>query len=229
MDIRVLMAEDDSRFCDIVRTYFAENGAEVICCAGEAQARRLFETQRFDLVLLDIMMRSRDEGYAICQWIRERDKVIPVIFVTARGDEMEVEHGYQLGCHDYVVKPYSVRLLFLRVKSMIEHTRLLRKQGGTLSAHGIVIDEEQKRVTLDGHEAKLTPKQFKLLFALMENAGKVVSRAQLLTDVWDYGYIEDERIVDRHISKLKKALGDQARYIQAVPGFGYRFAEEDCK
>jgi len=223
MGYRVLMAEDDSRFCQAVQEYFAKNDAEVVCCAGEAEVWRLFEAQRFDLVLLDVMMRRRDEGYDICRWIREREKNIPVIFVTARGDEMEQERGFSLGCHDYVVKPYSVRLLFLRVKSMIEHSQALRQKGSVQSMHGISIDDAHKICTINGQDIKLTPKQFRLLYTLMENAGYVLSREQLLTNVWDYGYIDDDRVVDRHISRLKKALGEKAQYVQSVPGFGYRF------
>jgi DNA-binding response OmpR family regulator len=221
------MAEDDSRFCTVVREYFAANGAEVVCCSCKKDAQRLFEAQHFDLVLLDIMMYHRDEGYDICSWIRERDQAIPVIFVTARGDEMDQERGLTLGCHDYVVKPYSVRLLFLRVKSMIDHINSLKQQGSVLSLHGIVIDEEHKSCSVDGDDVKLTPKQFKLLYALMESAGHVLTRESLLTDVWNYGYIDDDRVVDRHIYKLKKALGDKAQYIQTLSGFGYRFDKEE--
>jgi DNA-binding response OmpR family regulator len=223
------MAEDDSRFCQAVQEHFSSNGAEVVCCGSEAQARQLFEAQRFDLVLLDIMMRRRDEGYDICQWIRERDETIPVIFVSARGDEMEQERGYNLGCHDYVVKPYSVRLLFLRAKSMIDHTRALQQKGSALSMYGIEIDDDHKTCTIDGQDVKLTPKQFKLLFTLMENSGNVLGREQLLTNVWDYGYIDDDRVVDKHISKLKKALGEKGQYVQSVPGFGYRFVKGERK
>jgi len=229
MDYRILMAEDDSRFCQAVSEHFTKNCTDVICCDGETEAKKIFEAQRFDLVLLDIMMRRRDEGYDICRWIRERDKNIPVIFVTARGDEMEQERGYALGCHDYVVKPYSVRLLFLRAKSMIDHTRALQQRGSVRSLHGIEIDDEHKTCTVDGQDVKLTPKQFKLLYTLMENAGYVLSREQLLTDVWDYGYIDDDRVVDKHISKLKRALGEKAKYVQSVPGFGYRFLKGDLK
>jgi DNA-binding response OmpR family regulator len=221
------MVEDDSRFCQAVQEHFAQNDAEVICCGGETETYRLFNAQRFDLVLLDIMMRHRDEGYDICRWIRERNKNIPIIFVTARGDEMEQERGFSLGCHDYVVKPYSVRLLFLRVKSMIDHTRLLQQKGSVQSMHGIEIDDKHKICTVDGQDLKLTPKQFRLLYTLLENAGFMLIGERLLTDVWDYGYIDDERVVDKHISKLKKSLGENGQYIQFVPGFGYQFVKEN--
>jgi DNA-binding response OmpR family regulator len=128
-----------------------------------------------------------------------------------------------------VVKPYSVRLLFLRVKSMVDHMRALQQKGSARAMHGITMDDVHKTCTIDGRDVKLTPKQFKLLYTLMENAGYVLSREQLLTDVWDYGYIDDDRVVDKHISKLKKALGEKAQFVQSVPGFGYRFAKEERK
>lgn len=223
MQFRVLMAEDDSRFCQAVQEHFAKKGVEVVCCAGEAQAHRLFEAQHFDLILLDIMMRRRDEGYDICRWIRDRDKTVPIIFVTARGDEMDEERGLQYGC-DYVVKPYSVRLLFHRARAMVERHRAIEQKGSVIALHGIEIDEARSGyIKLDGEEIHVTPKQFKLLSVLMRNVGQVLSREQLLTEVWDYGYIEDVRVVDRHVYKLKKTLGEKAWTVQTVYEFGYRF------
>jgi len=221
MRFRVLMVEDDTRFCRAVREHFAQNDAEVVCCVGEKEARQLFNAQRFDLVLLDVMMRRRDEGYDICRWIRERSKTLPIIFVTARGDEMDEERGLQYGC-DYVVKPYSVRLLFHRASAMVERLRAMQQKGSAISMHGVGIDGARSGyMTLDGREIHVTPKQFKLLHVLMQNAGQVLSREQLLTEVWDYGYIEDERVVDKHIYKLKKLLGDKAWTVQSVYEFGY--------
>jgi len=227
MAYRILMMEDEPQFRNEVTEYFGGEGMEVIGCGDGDEARRFFDAQRFDLVLLDIMIGSQiNEGYEICKWIRQRDREIPVIFCSARGDEMDQERGFELGCHDYVAKPYSVRLLYLRINNMIAHSQALRRSGNTLSLHGITIDNERKSASVDEQDIDLSPKQFQLLQALMENAGKVMSREQLLTQVWNYGSDEDDRVVDRLIHRLKKALGDKAECIQTKKGYGYWFEKE---
>lgn len=230
---RILMMEDETQFTDEVAEYLRGKGMEVTGCADRGEAQRFFEGQRFDLVLLDIMIGSRiNEGYEVCKWIRQRDSEIPVIFCSARGDEMDQERGLEYGCHDYVVKPYSVRLLYLRIKNMVAHTEALRRGGKILSLQGITIDDERKSAAVGGQEIYLTPKQFELLQALMENAGQVMSRERLLTQVWEYGYIDDVRVVDRHIGNLRKALGEKAECIQTKVGYGYWFKREEesaCK
>ena len=224
---RILMMEDETQFTDKVTEYFQSKGMEVVSCVNGEQAQRLFEEQRFDLVLLDIMIGDRiNRGFEVCQWIRQRDREIPVIFCSARGDEMDQERGFELGCHDYVAKPYSVRLLYLRIKNMIAHTETLRYSGNTLTLRGIAIDNDRKRAAVDGQDIELSPKQFELLQVLMENAGKVMSRERLLTQVWNYGYNDDDRVVDRLMLKLRKALGGKAECIRTKKGYGYWFDRE---
>jgi len=222
------MMEDEPQFMSEVTEYFRGEGMEVVGCVNGEQARRLFAQQRFDLVLLDIMIGSDfNQGFRVCQWIHQKDRSVPVIFCSARKDEMDQERGYEFGCHDYVTKPYSVKLLHLKIKNMITHTETLRRSGNTLSLQGITIDDERKTVSVDGRAVHLTPRQFELLQALMENAGRTMSREQLLTQVWNYGLTDDERIVDRHILKLRKALGDRSEeYIRTMHGYGYCFVKE---
>ncbi|MCL2512379.1 MAG: response regulator transcription factor [Oscillospiraceae bacterium] len=228
MGYRVLMMEDNHQFTDEVGEFFLSKGIETIACADGEGAKALFESQRFDLALLDIMIGGRiNEGYDVCRWIRRKNREIPVIFCSARGDEMDEERGLEYGTHDYVVKPYSVQRLYLRVRNMITHTEILRNSGKTLSMHGVTIDDERKSAAADGREIHLTPKQFELLQTLMENAGHVMNRDRLLTQVWEYGYINDVRVVDRHIYKLKKALGEKAGHIKTKPGYGYWFDKEE--
>jgi len=224
------MMEDEPQFRSEVAEYFRSEGLEVISCADGEEARRLFVEQRFDLMLLDIMIGSRiNEGYDVCKWIRQRDNDVPVIFCSARSDEMDQERGLEYGCHDYVVKPYSMRLLYLRIKNLIAHTQVLRQSGNTFSMHGISIDNDRKTAVVEGREIDLSPKQFELLQVLMENAGKVLSREQLLTQVWNYGYDEDDRVVDRLILRLRKALGDHGERIRTKKGYGYWFDVKEEK
>lgn len=224
---RILMMDDERQFTEEVTSYFAGKGMEVVGCTGCEEAEALLSREQFSLVLLDIMIGSDfNAGYRMCRWIRRQKHDIPVIFCSARGDEMDQERGLEYGCHDYVVKPYSVRLLYLRVHNIILHTEALRKGGKLLHLHGITIDDERKAAMIAGQDIHLTPKQFELLQALMENAGQVLSRERLLTQVWEYGYIDDVRVVDRQIYKLKKAMGSKAECIQTKPGYGYWFVKE---
>jgi len=222
MPYKVLMVDDDSRFTTLVSEYFRRNGIDMACAGGEKEAMELFEAQRFDLVLLDVMMSRLGEGYDICEWIRRRNADIPVIFLTARGDVRDQELGFSLGAHDYVVKPYSERVLLLKVKTMLDRAGGRLLSGQKITLHGISLDRDTHRVEVNGTEVKLTPKLFTLLSALMESAGRVMSREQLLDAVWGYDFFGDARVVDTHITKLRKALGEAGKYIATVTGFGYR-------
>ena len=226
MSYRVLMVDDDSRFTTLVSEFFQKNGIVMACADGEKEAMRLFEEQSFDLVLLDVMMSRINEGYDVCEWIRRRNADIPVIFLTARGDVRDQELGFNLGAHDYVVKPYSERVLLLKVKTMLDRRGGQLLSGQKITLHGISLDRDTHQVQADGTEARLTPKLFNLLSTLMESAGRVMSREQLLDAVWGYDFFGDTRVVDTHITKLRKALGEAGKHIVTVQGFGYKMEGE---
>lgn len=229
MIYRVLMVEDDSTYTKPVSQYFNKNGMTVVCVGGEKEAMRLFAEQDFDFVLLDVKMSRDDEGFDIGEQIREMDAYIPIIYTTARVGLRDMEQGYATKADDYITKPYSERALFLKVKSMLERRRGLLHTESRLDMHGIVLDLQAHSVTVDGKPVSLPRTQFKLLHALMESAGRVMSNEQLLDKVWgynyDYGY--DSSVVRNHIAKLRGALGESKReMITSVRGFGYRFEEE---
>ncbi|MCL1951314.1 MAG: response regulator transcription factor [Oscillospiraceae bacterium] len=226
MGYRVLMVDDDSRFTTLVSEYFRKNGIAMTCAGGEKEAMRLFGEQQFDLVLLDVMMSRLNEGYDICDEIRRQNADIPVIFLTARGDVRDQELGFNLGAHDYVVKPYSERVLLLKVKTMLDRAGGRLLSGRKITLHGISLDRDTHRMAVNGAEVKLAPKLFNLLSVLMESAGRVMSREQLLDAVWGYDFFGDTRVVDTHINKLRKALGEAGRHITTVQGFGYRMEGE---
>ncbi len=154
MTQKILMMEDNRQFTDEVTAYFRGNGMEVVSCIDGETVRFLFEEQRFDLVLLDIMIGNRiNEGYEVCRWIRRKNKEIPVIFCSARGDEIDEERGLEYGAVDYVIKPYAVGRLYLRVKNMIAHTEALHQGGKTLAIHGIAIDDGRKAAAIEGKKS----------------------------------------------------------------------------
>jgi DNA-binding response OmpR family regulator len=223
------MVEDDSTYTKPVSQYFGKNGMAVVCAGGEKEALQLFAEQDFDCVLLDVRMSRDDEGFDIGEQIREMDDHVPIIYTTARVGLRDMEQGYATRADDYVTKPYSERALFLKVKSMLERRRGLLHTDSRLEMHGIALDLRAHSVTVDNVPVSLPRTQFKLLHALMESAGRVVSSEQLLDKVWgynyDYGY--DSSVVRNHIAKLRGALGESKRdVIASVRGFGYRFEKE---
>ena len=232
MGYRMLMMEDDPAYSDEVTEYFCGRGMEVVCCNNGKEAQRLFDEQYFDLVLLDIMIGDdNSKGYEVCKWIRQqkKGKEIPVFFYTNRDDEMDKDRGYDYDCHEYYAKKTnSVRLLYRRITNTLNHLDVQRREGKMLTIHGITVDDNRKRVLIDGEEVHVTPTQFLLLQLLMENAGRVMERDRLVALVWheDPTYY-DVRVVDRQISKLREVLGEKEKHIKAKPKFGYWFEKED--
>ncbi len=223
MSYRILMVEDDSRYMKLVSDYFRKNGFFVTCAENGDKALQIFANEDFDAVLLDVMMPGVD-GYYVCKRLRETSNV-PILFVTARGDLSDTEYGFRLGADDYIVKPYSERVLLLKVQALIDRAQGALVSGNVIELCGIYLDKETHRATVDGEEIQLTPKLFSMLLLLMEHKGKVLSREQLLDRVWGYDFFGDARVVDTHIAKLRKALGKSEDHIETIPKLGYKFEE----
>jgi DNA-binding response OmpR family regulator len=223
LSYRILMVEDDSRYMKLVSDYFRKNGFCVTCAENGDKALALFAKEDFDAVLLDVMMPGVD-GFYVCKRLRETSNV-PVLFVTARGDLSDTEYGFRLGADDYIVKPYSERVLLLKVQALIDRAQGALVSGSKIESCGIHLDKETHRATVDGAEIQLTPKLFAMLLLLMEHKGKVLSREQLLDHVWGYDFFGDARVVDTHIAKLRKALGKCEDHIETIPKLGYKFEE----
>lgn len=223
MSYKILMVEDDSRYMKLVSDYFRKNNFIVTCAENGDKALAVFAKEDFDAVLLDVMMPGVD-GYYVCKRMRENSNV-PILFVTARGDLSDTEYGFRLGADDYIVKPYSERVLLLKVQALIDRAQGALVSGSVLDFCGIHLEKETHRVTADGGEIQLTPKLFALLLLLMEHKGKALSREQLLDRVWGYDFFGDARVVDTHIAKLRKALGKSEDHIATIPKLGYKF---DC-
>ena len=222
MKATILLAEDERDMREVLCDYFtAKSGGEltVISAPDGNTALHLIETQPFDLLLLDIMLPGTD-GFALCRAAREQGDA-PVLFVTAREDEQDKLHGYDLGADDYVVKPFSLAVLYAKAQALLRRSRGMTA-AEVLRAGALVLDPARGTVTADGQRIDLPPKEFALLRALMERKNRVLTRDELLNLAWGWDFDGSDRVVDSHIKKLRRALGKHADCIKTVVKRGYK-------
>ena len=222
MKATILLAEDERDMREVLCDYFtAKSGGELtmISAPDGNTALHLIETQPFDLLLLDIMLPGTD-GFALCRAAREQGDA-PILFVTAREDEQDKLHGYGLGADDYVVKPFSLAVLYAKVQALLRRVRGLNA-GDLLTADGISLDPARGTVTAGGRPINLPPKEFALLRVLMERRNRVLTRDELLNLAWGWDFDGSDRVVDSHIKKLRRALGTHADCIKTVVKRGYK-------
>ena len=222
MKATILLAEDERDMREVLCDYFtAKSGGElpVISAPDGNTALHLIETQPFDLLLLDIMLPGTD-GFALCRAAREQGDA-PVLFVTAREDEQDKLHGYGLGADDYVVKPFSLAVLYAKAQALLRRSRGMTA-AEVLRAGALVLDPARGTVTADGQRIDLPPKEFALLRALMERKNRVLTRDELLNLAWGWDFDGSDRVVDSHIKKLRRALGTHADCIRTVVKRGYK-------
>jgi Response regulators consisting of a CheY-like receiver domain and a winged-helix DNA-binding domain len=218
----VMIADDEERMRKLVGDFLKKAGYRVVEAEdGKKALDALKEDPGIDLVILDVMMPVMD-GWTVCREIRKTSK-IPVIMLTARGEESDQLFGFDLGANEYVTKPFSPSVLVARVQALF---RLVEETGKTrtvIENDGLQINKNGHYVTVDGNAIDLSPKEYELLLYIVENEGVALSRDQILNAVWNYDYFGDSRTVDTHIKKLRLKLGDKGEYIRTVRGFGYRF------
>lgn len=222
MKATILLAEDERDMREVLCDYFtAKSGGELtmISAPDGNTALHLIETQPFDLLLLDIMLPGTD-GFALCRAAREQGDA-PVLFVTAREDEQDKLHGYGLGADDYVVKPFSLAVLYAKAQALLRRSRGMTA-AEVLRAGELVLDPARGTVTADGQRIDLPPKEFALLRALMERKNRVLTRDELLDLAWGWDYDGTDRVIDGHIKKLRRALGKHADCIKTVVKRGYK-------
>ena len=222
MKATILLAEDERDMREVLCDYFtAKSGGEltVISAPDGNTALHLIETQPFDLLLLDIMLPGTD-GFALCRAAREQGDA-PVLFVTAREDEQDKLHGYDLGADDYVVKPFSLAVLYAKAQALLRRSRGMTA-AEVLRAGELVLDPARGTVTTDGQRIDLPPKEFALLRVLMERRNRVLTRDELLNLAWGWDFDGSDRVVDSHIKKLRRALGKHADCIKTVVKRGYK-------
>lgn len=216
---RLLIVDDEEKIREVVKEYALLNGYEVVEAADGLDALSAVEQQPIDLVILDIMMPKLD-GYEVCKRIKTSSN-IPVIMLSARGEEYDKLFGFEIGVDDYMVKPFSPKELMARVKAVLERGKLNNQARYKFA--GLEIDVKGRSVKVDNKVANLTPKEIDLLLYMVENQNVALSREKLLTEVWDYDYYGDDRTVDSHIKMLRHNLGPYRDFIVTVRGMGYKF------
>lgn len=222
---RILLVEDDARIVEVITDYF-ENHPKTqmkLCVVtnGNDALDLLYETE-YDLLLLDIMLPGAD-GFQICKEIRQNSET-PIIFLTARGREEDILYGYDLGCDDYIVKPFSLSTLYAKVTALLNRSKgtILRQE---MKAGGITLNPRTMLVKVHDEVVELAPIEYRILKILMEQKNAVVSREAFLVRIWGYDYDGDERILDNHMKKLRRALGDEGTRIRTVIRRGYKLVD----
>ena len=217
---KILIADDEDRMRRLVGDFLKKDGAAIIEAADGIQALERFnDNPDIDLVILDVMMPGYD-GWTVCREIRRQSRV-PIIMLTARGEESDELFGFDLGADEYIAKPFSLKILAARVNALLRRVEDDNKD--IKDFKGLEIDEKGRHVYIDGTKVEMSPKEFELLLYITDNAGRALSRDQILNAVWDYDYYGDARTVDTHIKKLRLKLGPKSDLIQTVRGLGYRF------
>lgn len=219
--IKVLVVDDESRMRKLVKDFLTKEGYEVIEASdGNEALDRFYEDNEISLVILDVMMPKID-GFEVCREIRSQSQV-PVIMLTAKGDERDELKGFDLGVDEYISKPFSPKILVARVNALLRRSNKLDAEA-KLEAGGIVLDKTAHTVTIDGKGVELSFKEFELLNYFMENQSVALSREKILNNVWNYDYFGDARTIDTHVKKLRSKIGDKGDYIKTIWGMGYKF------
>ena len=221
---RILIADDEIKIRITLKDYLTAKGFDVTLAQDGEAAVYSAETDSFDLIILDVMMPKKD-GLEACREIREFTD-IPILFLSALGEEENLLKGYQYGADDYIVKPFPLSVLCEKISSMIRRHKGLSADN-TLSEGGVKLDMSTRQAFCDGKEIKLAQKDFKLLLLLMQNKGTVLSRDVILSKVWGWDFEGEDRTVDTHIKRIRKALGDKAHLIVTTSGVGYSFKREE--
>lgn len=222
--LKILVADDESRMRKLVRDFLVRQNYEVTEAGDGEEALDIFYAAKdIALIILDVMM-PKMSGWEVLKEIRESSKV-PVIMLTARGDESDELRGFELGVDEYISKPFSPKILVARVEALLRRSNKLDRSE-SIKMGGIVIDTQARLVTVDGERVDLSYKEFELLTYFVENVGIALSREKILNHVWNYDYYGDARTIDTHVKKLRSKLGARGDYIKTIWGMGYKFEVE---
>ncbi len=220
----ILVVDDEEKIRTIIKKYAEFEGYHITEAADGMEAVTLCRYNDYDLIILDVMMPELD-GFSTCREIMKIKK-IPVIMLSARGEEYDRIHGFELGIDDYVVKPFSPRELMMRVNVVITRNQAKREEKNEhdiFQIEGLIVDFTSRIVSIDGKNIDMTPKEYDLIFYMVKNRGIALTREKLITDVWGYDYYGDDRTLDTHIKLLRSSLGEYRRYLVTLRGVGYRF------
>lgn len=221
---RILIADDEPQMIELLRAYLEKSHFIVDDAANGLEVMDKIKENLYDCIVLDVMMPEKD-GLSTCLEIRKLSDV-PIIMLSARGDELDRVHGLELGADDYIVKPFSPRELVARINSLLRRSQTNTKPDTETNEQNfgaISIDEKGRKVRIKGEDVELTPKEFDLLIFLTKHSNQVWTREQILEQVWGYGFYGSLRTVDTHIKTLRMKLGDYSNYISTIWGVGYKF------
>ena len=217
----ILIVDDELRMRKLIKDFLSAKGYSILEAEDGEKALEVFENNKnkISLILLDVMMPKLD-GWSVLRQIRQESKV-PIIMLTARGEEQDELFGFELGVDEYISKPFSPKILVARVEAILKRTNKDEKE--IKDYDGIEIDKEGRSVTVDGKNIELSLREYELLVYLVENENIALSRDKILNNVWNYDYYGDSRTIDSHIKKIRHKLGKKGKYIETIRGVGYKF------
>lgn len=222
--LKILVVDDESRMRKLVKDFLVRNNYEVIEAEDGEQALDIFFSNKgIALIILDIMMPKVD-GWQVCREIRQYSDV-PIIMLTAKGDEKDELLGFELGVDEYISKPFSPKILVARVEAVLRRTAGIDDE--VIEVGGITLDKAAHQVKIDGVPIELSFKEFELLSYFVKNKGVALSREKILNNVWNYDYFGDARTIDTHVKKLRSKMGDKGSYIKTIWGLGYKFEVDE--
>ena len=217
---KVLIVDDDEHIVELIKLYMDKEGFDTVTANNGKKAVELFKSEAPAIVILDVMM-PRMDGWEVCRQIR-KDSKVPIIMLTAKGEEMDELQGFECGADEYIAKPFSPKILTARVDAIIRRAYGV-DSNEIIEIGGITIDKAAHIVKIDGEEIELSYKEFELLTYFVENKGLALSREKILNNVWNYDYYGDARTIDTHVKKLRKKMGEKGDYIKTIWGMGYKF------
>ena len=218
---KILVVDDEIKIREIIKEYAEFEGYEVAQAEDGMQAVEMVKNQDFDIIIMDVMMPKLD-GYSACKEIR-KIKQIPVIMLSARGEEYDKLFGFEIGVDDYVVKPFSPKELMARIRAVLNRASASQRTEDVIRYEGLEINFTAREVKIDGQKVSMTPKEYDLLFYLVKNMNIALSREKLLEEVWGFDFYGDDRTVDTHIKMLRNSLGKYRNLIVTLRGMGYKF------
>ena len=220
-DVTILIVDDESRMRKLIKDFLMQKGFSILEAGDGEEALKVYEENenKIKLILLDVMMPKLD-GWSVLRQIRQTSKV-PIIMLTARGEEQDELFGFELGVDEYISKPFSPKILVARVEAILKRTMGDTKQ--LKNYGGIVIDPEGRTVSVDGKLVEMSLREYELLKYLVDNENIALSRDKILNNVWNYDYYGDSRTIDSHIKKIRHKLGKKGKYIETMRGVGYKF------
>ena len=218
----ILIVDDESRMRKLVKDFLIKEDYSILEAGDGEEALKVYEEnkEKIDLILLDVMMPKLD-GWSVLRNIRLENKKVPVVMLTARGEEQDELFGFELGVDEYIAKPFSPKILVARVEAILKRTQ--GEKRNIQEFDGIVIDNDGRTVTIDGKSVDLSYREYELFKYLVDNEGIALSRDKILNSVWNYDYYGDSRTIDSHIKKIRHKLGKKGKYINTIRGIGYKF------